>query len=122
MADLDDVCSLINNSNEGYTIGDEDVQLMLEEVTSKKDFEEEIFHQKKKPSSKTIKRYKSYAAVATKSTITTKAGTKTEVRETAENSIRSTASFLVTTAAMMFQLGDLQPGRSKVTDATTGAQ
>ena len=55
-------------------------------------------------------------------TITDRAITKTEARVSAETSIRSTASFLVTIAMTMFQIGDVPVGMKKVTQATNGTQ
>ena len=62
------------------------------------------------------------ACTVTDTTITNSAVSKTEVREVAENSIRSTFSYAVTIAATHYDVGELQSGRSPVSKATEGAQ
>lgn len=54
--------------------------------------------------------------------ITTKAIAKTEVRQTAERSIRSTISFLIAISYTMFQIGPMQTGRPAISKASPGAQ
>mmetsp|Transcript_55208 Transcript_55208/g.59818 ORF Transcript_55208/g.59818 Transcript_55208/m.59818 type:complete len:294 (-) Transcript_55208:21-902(-) len=65
--------------------------------------------------------YKSVLAEMGES-ITTKSVSKTEVRQIAETSIRSTISFMMMTAVTFFQIGQLQPGRPSLKDTTTGAK
>ena len=60
-------------------------------------------------SKKTIMNYKSVMVGFGDST-TTNSALKTEVRQIAECSIRSTVSFIMMTAVTMYSLGKLQPG------------
>lgn len=62
------------------------------------------------------------AALVAPTTVTTKAVTKTEVRQTSEQSIRSMVSFMMTIATTMYQMGPMQSGRPSVYKATKGAQ
>ena len=81
-----------------------------------------MFHISNQPCKRTKFNYKTLAAKVASTTLTTKAVDKTQVREVAEKSFRSTVSFLMTCATTLLQIGEVQPGRDKVIKATGGAQ
>ena len=99
---------------------------MLENASRERDEENGVYHNiipgAKRACTKTHQNYKTLAATQSSTTITKRAVQKTEVRETTENSFRSTMAFAMTSAVTLFQVGPMQPGRPPVSNATEGAQ
>ena len=81
--------------------------------------EQGLYFTECKPSKKTLARIKTVITDIVSSEITDKAIAKTEARIAAESSIRSTASFLITTAMTMYQIGEVQLETKKIGVAKT---
>ena len=83
----------------GKLSGQKEIESIIEQTQRRRDEEEGVYHipTAKRPCRRTVLNYKSLGAIVTPTTITTKAVQKTECRETAERSIRSTVSYMMTT-------------------------
>ena len=111
-----------NRRGENRTDGSDEIQNFVQETQKKKKFEQGLYFTECKPSKKTLARIKTVITDIVSSEITDKAIAKTEARIAAESSIRSTASFLITTAMTMYQIGEVQPETKNIGEATEGAQ
>ena len=86
---------LVESGANGATFGTKEVVQMIETQAKKRDIQSGHFHNPsgKRACKRTYSNYKTLACTVTDTTITNSAVSKTEVREVAENSIRSTFSY-----------------------------
>ena len=107
----------------GQNVNNSHVEELIASAAKENDEAKGLYHNSTSVlcSNKTMINYKSVLAEMGES-ITTKSVSKTEVRQIAETSIRSTISFMMMTAVTFFQIGQLQPGRPSLKDATEGAK
>ena len=107
----------------GENVNSSHVKDMIASATKANDEAKGLYHNSSAIvcSKKTINNYKS-VMMGFGDSATTNSVSKTEVRQTAECSIRSTVSFIMMTAVTMYSLGELQPGRPSLKDATAGAK
>ena len=114
----------LQESPQGSTLGADEINDMIQKATRQQDLQNGIHHNPaaNSHSYRTTKNYKSLLASLKSTTITQRAVDKTEVREIAEKSIRSTISFMMMTAVTLFQIGDMQAGRPSLNKATAGAK
>ena len=122
--DIEQMAITNRSKKHNCTDGIEDIENMIQSVQKRQKTEQGLYFNPTviEPCNRTLKRYKTVATTLVPVTITDRAISKTEARITAETSVHSTASFMVTSAMTMLMIGRPHSGISKIKDASVGAQ